>query len=170
MSKAGFLKSYLLNIIILEGRPTKDLRRKDSESETTREDIWIQNQLLQTLMPCPCPYPNIYSIRKLNIYKGNKNLGFVQLWLIIGLHCTDSLRVMEGIRMKHGRVKFVRLLARTQSSELQGVPKKIRFKPILEFLTLGRVFLGVKNNSKNFENKKNIRLFSKILSKWTLFY
>ena len=30
-----------------------------------------------------------------------------------------------------------------------GCPKKIRFKPILEFLTLGRVFLGVKNNSKN---------------------
>ena len=38
-----------------------------------------------------------------------------------------------------------------------------------EFLTLGGVFLGVKNNSKNIGNKKNIRLFSKILSKWTLF-
>ena len=31
------------------------------------------------------------------------------------------------------------------------------------------VFIGVKNNSKNFENKKNYRLISKILSKWTLF-
>ena len=31
----------------------------------------------------------------------------------------------------------------------QGVPKKIWFKLIFEFLTLGRVFLGVKNNSKN---------------------
>ena len=49
-------------------------------------------------------------------------------------------------------------------------PKKIWFKLIFEFLTMGRVFLGVKNNSKNFGNKKNIRLFSKILSKWTLFY
>ena len=57
-----------------------------------------------------------------------------------------------------------------QNLYLQGVPKKIRFKPIFEFLTLGGVFLGVKNNSKNFGNKKNIRLFSKILSKWTLFY
>ena len=38
-----------------------------------------------------------------------------------------------------------------------------------EFLTLGGVFLGVKNNSKNFGNKKNIRLLSKILSKLTLF-
>ena len=43
-------------------------------------------------------------------------------------------------------------------------------KPIFEFQTMGGVFLGVKNNSKNFENKKNIGLFSKILSKWTLFY
>ena len=34
---------------------------------------------------------------------------------------------------------------------------------------MGRVFLGVKNNSKNFGNKKNIRLFSKILSILTLF-
>ena len=34
---------------------------------------------------------------------------------------------------------------------------------------MGGVFLGVKNNSKNFENKKNYRLLSKILSKWTLF-
>ena len=53
---------------------------------------------------------------------------------------------------------------------VQGVPKKIWFKPIFEFLTLEGVFLGVKNNSKNFGNKKNIGLFSKILSKWTLFY
>ena len=30
-----------------------------------------------------------------------------------------------------------------------------------EFLTLGGVFLGVENNSKNFGNKKNIMLFSK---------
>ena len=28
-----------------------------------------------------------------------------------------------------------------------------------EFLTLGGVFLGVKDNSKNSGNKKNIRLF-----------
>ena len=39
-----------------------------------------------------------------------------------------------------------------------------------EFLTLGGVFTGVKNNSKNFEYKKNIRLFGKILSKLTLLY
>ena len=52
---------------------------------------------------------------------------------------------------------------------IQGVPKKVSVKPTLEFQNLGGVFLGVKNNSKNFENKKNSRLFSKILSKWTLF-
>ena len=52
---------------------------------------------------------------------------------------------------------------------LQGVPKKIVILSGFEFLTLGGVFLGVKNNSKNSGNKKNIRLFSKILSKWTLF-
>ena len=48
-------------------------------------------------------------------------------------------------------------------------PKLTVVKPIFEFLTLGGVFLGVKNNSKNFGNKKNIRLLSKILSKLTLF-
>ena len=50
-----------------------------------------------------------------------------------------------------------------------GCPKKIRFKPIFDFLNLGGVFLGVKNNSRNFGNKKNIGLLSKILSKLTLF-
>ena len=52
---------------------------------------------------------------------------------------------------------------------LQGVPKKMSIKPNLEFQNLGGVFLGVKNNSKNFGNKKNSRLFSKIFIKWTLF-
>ena len=52
---------------------------------------------------------------------------------------------------------------------IQDVPKKVSVKPIFEFQTLGGVFLGVKNNSKDFENKKNSRFFSKILSNWTLF-
>ena len=30
---------------------------------------------------------------------------------------------------------------------VQGVPKKMWIKPIIEFLTLEGVFLGVKNNS-----------------------
>ena len=34
--------------------------------------------------------------------------------------------------------------------DLQGVPKKIVILSGFEFLTLGGVFLGVKNNSKNF--------------------
>ena len=54
------------------------------------------------------------------------------------------------------------------SQSLQSVNKKMWFKPIFEFLTLEGVFLGVENN-KNFGNKKNIGLFSKILS-ITLFY
>ena len=41
---------------------------------------------------------------------------------------------------------------------LQGVPKKMLLLSSFEFLTLGGVFLGVKNNSKNFGNKKNIGL------------
>jgi hypothetical protein len=49
--------------------------------------------------------------------------------------------------------------------KLQGVPKRMLLLSGFEFLTLGGVFLGVKNNSKNFGNKKNIRLLSKILSK-----
>ena len=41
---------------------------------------------------------------------------------------------------------------------LQGVPKKIGILSSFEFLGLGGVFLGVKNNSKNFGNKENIFL------------
>ena len=54
--------------------------------------------------------------------------------------------------------------------DLQGVPKKIVILSSFEFLDLGGFFSGVKNNSKNFGNKKDIGLFSKILSKWNLFY
>ena len=51
-----------------------------------------------------------------------------------------------------------------------GCPKKNGDSERFWVFDLGGVFLGVKNNSKNFGNKKNIRLFSKILSiKWTLF-
>ena len=45
-----------------------------------------------------------------------------------------------------------------------GCPKKIGLLSIFEFLGLGGVYLDVKINSKNFGNKKNIRLLSKILS------
>ena len=55
-------------------------------------------------------------------------------------------------------------------SKTTGCPKKMHLLSSFEFLTLEAVFLGVKNNSNNFGNKKNITLFSKILSKWTLFY
>ena len=37
---------------------------------------------------------------------------------------------------------------------IQGVPKKMVIRKGFELLTLGGVFLGVKNNSKNFGNKK----------------
>ena len=40
---------------------------------------------------------------------------------------------------------------------------------MFEFLTLGGVFLGVKNNSKNFLFSETFGLFSKILSNGTLF-
>ena len=54
--------------------------------------------------------------------------------------------------------------------KIQGVPKKMVILSDFEFLTLGGVFLRVKNNSKNSGTKKNIRLFSKILSKMTLLF
>ena len=50
-----------------------------------------------------------------------------------------------------------------------GCPKKMLLLSSFEFMTLGGVFTGVKNNSKNFGNKKSRELFCKILSKWTLF-
>ena len=52
---------------------------------------------------------------------------------------------------------------------LLGVPKRIGLLSNFEFLSLGGVFLGVKNNSKNSGTKKNIGLYSKILSKWAFF-
>ena len=42
--------------------------------------------------------------------------------------------------------------------KLQGVPKKIGILSSFEFLYLGGVFLGVKNNSENFGNKKIYRV------------
>ena len=39
-------------------------------------------------------------------------------------------------------------------SDLQGVPKKMHLLSSFELLTLGGVFSDVKNNSKNFGNKK----------------
>ena len=44
---------------------------------------------------------------------------------------------------------------------LQGVPKKMVIRKGFEFLTLGGVFLGVKNNSKNFGNKKILGYLAK---------
>ena len=46
---------------------------------------------------------------------------------------------------------------------IQGVPKKVSVKPNLELQNLGGVFLGVKNNSKNFENKKIVGCLAKFL-------
>ena len=46
-------------------------------------------------------------------------------------------------------------------SKLQGVPKKIGILSSFEFFGLGGVFVGVKNNSKNFENKKILGCLAK---------
>ena len=40
------------------------------------------------------------------------------------------------------------------SFNLQGVPKKMLLLSGFEFLTMGGVFLGVKNDFKNFENQQ----------------
>ena len=45
-------------------------------------------------------------------------------------------------------------------------PKNVPIVRLWVF-TLGGVFLGMKNIFKNFGNKENMRLFSKILRKWT---
>ena len=52
---------------------------------------------------------------------------------------------------------------------LQGVPKNWWLCQVLSFWPWEGFFRG-KNTSKNSRNKKDIRLFSKILSKWTLLY
>ena len=45
-----------------------------------------------------------------------------------------------------------------------GCPKKMHLLSSFEFLTLGGVVLGVKSDSKNFGNKKNIGLLSNLLN------
>ena len=45
-----------------------------------------------------------------------------------------------------------------------GCLKKMSLLSGSEFLILGRVSLGVKNNSENFGNNRNMRLFRKFLS------
>ena len=60
--------------------------------------------------------------------------------------------------------KTSRLATHTYST---GCPKKIGILSSFEFLDLGGVFTEVKN--KNFGNKKDIGLYSKILSKWAFF-
>ena len=49
---------------------------------------------------------------------------------------------------------MIALLMATKANNDTGCPKKIWFKPIFEFLTLGGVLLGVKNDFKNFGGKK----------------
>ena len=50
-----------------------------------------------------------------------------------------------------------------------GWPKKNGDSERFWVCDLGRVFLGVKNNSENFGNKKYIGFYRKILSKWAFF-
>ena len=45
-------------------------------------------------------------------------------------------------------------------ADLQGVPKKIRFKPIFDCFTLGGVFLGVKKILRTLGTKQSERLKS----------
>ena len=80
-----------------------------------------------------------------------------------------NVQILKCPDIKMSRYLNVLIFKSPMSRYLQGVPKKVSVRPIFEFQTLGGVFLGVKNNSKNFENKKNSRFFSKILSNWTLF-
>ena len=59
----------------------------------------------------------------------------------------------------------VSLVMNTRNVGSTGCPKKTLCLSSFEFLTLGGVFWGLNNNSKNFGNKKDIGLFSKFLSK-----
>ena len=53
------------------------------------------------------------------------------------------------------------MLSGYKSQKYTGCPKKMSIKPNLEFQNLGGVFKGVKNNSKNFGNKKIVGYLAK---------
>ena len=73
---------------------------------------------------------------------------------------THSLRTISGIRCTLYVISMLYVMITNFDSiwdiakNVQGVPKIVSVKPIFEFQTLGGVLLGVKNNSKNFGNKK----------------
>ena len=104
----------------------------------------------------------IYMVTRLQHYRTYRLLAlFMDFW--VGVQITDVpikhlFTTYWGLKKIQNSPKISTnwdkdaLLGR--SGYLQGVPKKMWFKPIFEFLTLGGVFLGVKNNSKNFGNKK----------------
>ena len=83
--------------------------------------------------------------------------GYISKISIINLHLTNFYIYPRGCL----RPEF--------SSIYTEYPQKKSLLSGFEFLTLGWVFLGVKNSSKNFGNTKNIGLFSKILSKRNFF-
>ena len=92
--------------------------------------------------------------------------GFCTMWEITKQYLNKIIQSFNHSNQNHS-IKSFNLPGKVWN--IQGVPKKIGLLSSFEFLGLGGVFLGVKNNSKNFGNKKNIGLFSKILRKWTLF-
>ena len=101
----------------------------------------------------------------LNICKICNDLPLV----IHSFHNKESDIIIRITKKRISKQLVWKIDTQNQTYKIQGVPKKVSVKPIFEFETLGGVFLGVKNNSKNFGNKNNSRFFSKILSKWTLF-
>ena len=67
----------------------------------------------------------------------------------------DSLKEDKSIPLEYHHLDY------KLDYRIQGVPKKVSVKPIFKFQTLGGVFFGVKNNSKNFGNKKIVGSLAK---------
>ena len=126
-------------------------------------------------------YKIYYIFYDLDTCENNMNITKSTLFLLLPLNLSviykDTsvsnlimlfIKTYQGTNMSiceiYSHTAYILMIA-LSSWGLQGVPKRMLLLSGFEFLTLGGVFLGVKNNSKNFGNQKNIGLFSKILSK-----
>ena len=102
---------------------------------------------------------NMIQLRVLYIYYLGY-LGWILIWCI-GKYFGEYIDDRGSFRITV--IKFVFnihfLLEMKLCIITTGCPKK--FKLIFEFFTLERLFLGVKDNSKNFENKKILGCLAK---------
>ena len=76
------------------------------------------------------------------------------IFLLCCLTIAFTLTYSKDVDKRESQLKVSLFDVINKEDDLQGVPKRMLLLSGFEFLTLGGVFLGVENNSKNFGNQK----------------